>query len=238
MTLHKSVAFLASLIVLAALAACGSSDPEDLTFDLTIDSRSLNSDLVKVKQNDTVTLSFGTDEPGSVHLHGYDIEQDVAIGEVTTMQFVADATGDFKITFHPTGDIDVKAHGAVFESETLEQGDIFLFKIHAGLTGETIPFHNHMDHDHTGSIEVSEDAPISGGAIIAINADGSFEPTNLTVRPGMTLTWTSPGSASARVASGESAAVADEGEHEEKEELLHEGEGEELPLGSLEVHPR
>jgi plastocyanin len=237
MTLHKSVAFLASLIVLATLIACGSSDPEDLTFDLIIDSRSLNSDLVKVKQNDTVTLNFGTDEPGSVHLHGYDIEQGVAIGELTNIQFVANATGDFKITFHPA-EIDVKTHGAVFESRTLEQGDIFLFKIHAGLTGETIPFHNHMDHEHIGSIEVSEDAPISGGAIIAINADGSFEPTNVTVRPGMTLTWTSPGSASARVASGEPAAVADESEHEEEEEHQQEGEGEELPLGSLEVHPR
>ena len=221
------------LASLAAAAACGSSDPEDLTFDLEISDRSLDTEVVKVKKDDTLTVNFSSDEPGSIHLHGYDIEREISPGEPTTMVFVANATGDFKIAFHPEF-TDVMAHGTAFESETLEQGDIFTFKMHAGLVGTAVPFHNHMVHEHTGTIVVSQTEPISGGAIIGILPDGSFEPPEITVRPGTTVTWTYAGGETARVASGLPAGsdTNEEAEHE------HEEGGEELLLGSLEVHPR
>ena len=86
------------------LAACGGgSEPEHRPFDLTIKDRKLDLDpaVVKVKQDDTVTLSIRSDESGRFHLHGYDIEKDVGPDETTVMEFTANATGDFRITFHP-----------------------------------------------------------------------------------------------------------------------------------------
>ena len=221
------------LASLAAVAACGSSDPEDLTFNLEISDRGLEPEVVKVKQNDNVTLELGTDEPGSIHLHGYDIEQDVSPGEPTTIAFVANATGDFKIGFHP-GVTNVTAHGTAFESETLEQGDTYTFKMHAGLAGKAVPFHNHMDHEQTGTIVVSETEPISGGAVIGILADGSFEPSEITVRPGTTVIWTYAGGETSLVASG---LPAGSDTRRRKGARASRG-GEELLLGSLEVHPR
>jgi hypothetical protein len=55
---------------------------------------------IRVKQNDTVKLEWSTDKPVSVHLHGYDIEQDIKPGAVSEMTFVARATGRFTVEPH------------------------------------------------------------------------------------------------------------------------------------------
>ncbi len=102
-----AVLLLLLIFVTIAISACGSSsEPEDRQFDLEITEGTLNleSDAMEVKQGDTVTLSFGSDEHGSVHLHGYDIEKDVGPDETATMEFIADATGRFNITFHAGGE--------------------------------------------------------------------------------------------------------------------------------------
>ena len=53
------------------------------------------------------------------------------------MEFVANATGNFRITFHAGGETDEADHGAVFESETMEQGDTFSFVVPDDVTGKT-----------------------------------------------------------------------------------------------------
>src|SRR5262245_40512864 len=53
--------------------------------------------LIRVKQNDVVKLEWRTDKPLSVHLHGYDIEQELKPGTVTEMTFTARATGRFTV---------------------------------------------------------------------------------------------------------------------------------------------
>ena len=60
----------------------------------------LTPETIRVKQGDDVTLKLGTDRPGSFHIHGYDLEKEAAVGEVTEFQFVASPTGRFRITFH------------------------------------------------------------------------------------------------------------------------------------------
>ena len=96
------------LTAMAAAAACGDdSEPEERTFDLTIEDRKLDLGpaVIEVKQNDTVTLRIDADEHGTFHLHGYDIKIDVGPDKTATMDFVANATGGFRIAFHPGAEV-------------------------------------------------------------------------------------------------------------------------------------
>ena len=53
-----------------------------------------------VRQNDQVVIRLTSDKPLHVHLHGYDIESDVAPSVVTSLRFTATATGRFPIEIH------------------------------------------------------------------------------------------------------------------------------------------
>jgi hypothetical protein len=103
----------------AALAlACAVVDVHaaELTFALRIEQGRVPADkrLIRVKQGDIVNLQWSTDRRISVHLHGYDVEKEVAPGSVTDMTFTARATGRFTIESHiaktPSGG---HAHGDV-----------------------------------------------------------------------------------------------------------------------------
>jgi hypothetical protein len=100
---------LSSALILAVDAA-------EVTYALTIANGSVapNMRLIRVKQNDVVKLEWHTDKPISVHLHGYDIEQELKPGAVTEMTFTARATGRFTVEPHigktPSGG---HAHGDV-----------------------------------------------------------------------------------------------------------------------------
>jgi hypothetical protein len=73
-----------------------------------------NMRLIRVKRGDVVTLKWSADKAMRLHLHGYDIEKEVAPGAVTEMTFTARATGRFTVEPHvgkqPTGG---HAHGDV-----------------------------------------------------------------------------------------------------------------------------
>jgi hypothetical protein len=49
------------------------------------------------KEGDTVSFRVRHDEPEEVHVHGYDITQDLEPGKTETMSFKADITGIFEI---------------------------------------------------------------------------------------------------------------------------------------------
>ena len=217
------LAVLLLLLTFSAIAinACGgSSEPENRQFDMEIAGGTLNlgSDAIEVKQGDTVTLRFGSDEHGSVHLHGYDIEKDVGPDEITTIQFVADTTGRIIMTFHPSN-----LHDGLFESETLAGGEQFRFTIPLEMNGETIPYHNHLNHDMTGTIMVDATSRLSGAVEIEIGEDGSFFPNEVPVPPGTEMLFNNVSSERQRVASGKSPSSDGEGE---------------TTLGTLDVRPR
>jgi hypothetical protein len=100
---------LSSALILAVDAA-------EVTYALAIANGRVPPDmrLIRVKQNDVVKLEWRTDKPISVHLHGYDIEQELKPGAVTQMTFTARATGRFTVEPHigktPSGG---HAHGDV-----------------------------------------------------------------------------------------------------------------------------
>jgi hypothetical protein len=74
----------------------------DVTFALRIENSHVpeNMRLIRVKQNDVVKLQWSTDRLMTIHLHGYDIEKEIAPGTITGMTFTAHATGRFTVEPH------------------------------------------------------------------------------------------------------------------------------------------
>jgi FtsP/CotA-like multicopper oxidase with cupredoxin domain len=91
-----------SLSSVSLLTVCA----EPQTFSLEIRARKVVGALrtIRVQQGDTVTIRWSTDEPVSLHLHGYDIEQVIKPGAPAELAFKAHATGRFPITTHGFGD--------------------------------------------------------------------------------------------------------------------------------------
>ena len=106
----------ALVLALSLSGALTGADAAEVTYALTIANGRVpdNMRLIRVKQDDVVKLEWSTDKPMTVHLHGYDIEQELKPGTVTQMTFTARATGRFTIEPHigktPSGG---RAHGDV-----------------------------------------------------------------------------------------------------------------------------
>ena len=98
------------------LPATGTADSP--TFNLEIRAHKVvgTSRTVRVKQGDTVTLGWTTDETVALHLHGYDMEQVIKPGAPAELTFKAHATGRFPITAHGFGD---HAHAGRHSESTL-----------------------------------------------------------------------------------------------------------------------
>ena len=92
------------LIAIIAGAACSSGDPQELDIEVSIDHGLMNPETIEVIQGDMVTLKILANEGGEFHLHTYDIEMDIEASSETDFFFVAEATGRFKITYHPQGE--------------------------------------------------------------------------------------------------------------------------------------
>jgi hypothetical protein len=106
----------ALVLALSLSGALTGADAAEVTYAMTIANGRVpdNMRLIRVKQNDVVKLEWSTDKPMSVHVHGYDIEQEVKPGTVTEMTFTARATGRFTVEPHigktPSGG---HAHGDI-----------------------------------------------------------------------------------------------------------------------------
>jgi hypothetical protein len=74
-------------------------------FDVALEGGKLSAGpkVIRVSEGETVEIRWTTDAPAEVHLHGYDIEIQVAPGAAATMTFKAFATGRFPITLHGSG---------------------------------------------------------------------------------------------------------------------------------------
>ncbi len=97
--------------------------------------------------------------------------------------------------------VDVEGHGALFVSPGLNHEDTFSFEPGHDMEGLTIPYHNHLDHDMTGSITVTHDAQASGTVEIEIH-DKMYLPAEITVQPGTRIVWTNHTSSPQSVTSG------------------------------------
>jgi hypothetical protein len=90
-------------LVAAMLAALtGSALADDRILELAIHRATppARPPVLSVLENDRVVLRLTSDQPVRVHLHGYDIESDVALDHPTSLRFTANATGRFPIEIH------------------------------------------------------------------------------------------------------------------------------------------
>ena len=89
----------------AAEADSGDTTPESVVAVNFTDDW-MTPKTIRVKQGDQVTLNLDSNRPGSFHIHGYDLQQEVVLDEVTPFRFVANATGRFRINFHGVAEPD------------------------------------------------------------------------------------------------------------------------------------
>ncbi len=87
-----------------ALAGCGGSSgsagkgPDTVTVAVTIKDGKPSGGIVRatVAKGDHVTLTVHSDVADEVHLHGYDVHQDVEAGGTARIAFTADIAGVFE----------------------------------------------------------------------------------------------------------------------------------------------
>jgi hypothetical protein len=60
---------------------------------------------VPVELGDQVTLTVTSDAADELHLHGYDLEAELAPGEPATLSFTADIPGVFEAELHEAGTV-------------------------------------------------------------------------------------------------------------------------------------
>ena len=77
-------------------------EPREQVHDVEIEDGAMSPAEVSVGQGDQVTLRFTADAPVEVHLHGYDLEEEVEPGEEPELSFEAELTGQFEIEDHET----------------------------------------------------------------------------------------------------------------------------------------
>jgi len=83
-------------------ASTGSALADDRVLDLAIHGAKppARPPVLSVLEKDRVLVRVTSDQPVQVHLHGYDIESDVAPDHPASLRFTANATGRFPIEIH------------------------------------------------------------------------------------------------------------------------------------------
>jgi len=93
------------LVVALVFVATGSVLAEPRLFELALkDGRLPESQrLLRVRQGDEVTLKWTTDQPFTLHVHGYDLEAKLVPQTPVELRFTARATGRFPLEIHGPG---------------------------------------------------------------------------------------------------------------------------------------
>ena len=94
---------MALAVLIVTFSACGAgTEPRDVSLDVEVGDRQVvgGATTHAITNGDTVTLTVTSDEPGAVHLHGYDLEAETDEHGRAVINFVADADGRFPIEMH------------------------------------------------------------------------------------------------------------------------------------------
>ena len=125
------------------------SSEDGVVINLPIVNRdtTLTRDDLRVSQGDNVSINFTSDEPGEIHVHGYDLTAPVSPGSPGELNFVAETAGAFAINFH------------VFASEKMESDQV------------------NADHHHASGApsEVVSELPVGLTVTAEADADGVID---------------------------------------------------------------
>jgi hypothetical protein len=80
-------------------------DWSKVTFDLAVREGAMTPDEVEVEEGDHLTLRLTSEEPLQVHIHGYDLQREVAPGKPVTLLFEGDLTWRFEIEDHESEEV-------------------------------------------------------------------------------------------------------------------------------------
>jgi hypothetical protein len=76
--------------------------PQEQTFDVAVEEGGMSPAEITVGEGDQVALRMTSESPVEVHVHGYDLEEEIEPGEPTTLSFEVNNTGRFDIEDHET----------------------------------------------------------------------------------------------------------------------------------------
>jgi hypothetical protein len=108
---RRALFFVAALLSVVALAACGSGDdqadtasqgPVQATIAIEGGKPAGGEQKITVRSGQRVELRVTSDAPDEIHLHGYDIEATVEPGKPAELDFDADLEGIFELESHTT----------------------------------------------------------------------------------------------------------------------------------------
>ena len=113
-----------ALLLIAASSEFFGTLAAELTFDLKVEHGRVPDTmrLIRIKQGDVVRLRWNTDQPLTLHLHGYDIEKYVEPGTTSDLTFTAYATGRFPVHAHAQG---ARAGCPTHEEEPLANIEVY-----------------------------------------------------------------------------------------------------------------
>jgi hypothetical protein len=97
---RPNFAFLLLLVLPAGLMFSERLFADSLTFQVSISNERAIARVFRAFKGDHVTIDWSTDKPATVHVHAYEIEQEVLPGTFAQSQFEATVTGRFPIEAH------------------------------------------------------------------------------------------------------------------------------------------
>ncbi len=77
-------------------------EPQERVYDVAIENGAMSPAEVSAEVGNQVTLVLTSNSLVEVHLHGYDLEEEVLPGEETVLSFEAEISGRFEIEDHET----------------------------------------------------------------------------------------------------------------------------------------
>ncbi len=105
--LRQGLLVLAGSLLLLTFAACGSAAaPQQHNLTLQLADGAMSPDTVPAQQGDTVVLQIESDQAGTIHFHGYGLQRELTPEASAPLQFIAETTGRFPITFHAAAAAD------------------------------------------------------------------------------------------------------------------------------------
>lgn len=132
------------------------SSEDGVVINLPIVNRdtTLTRDDLRVSQGDNVSISFTSDEPGEIHLHGYDLTAPVSPDSPGQLNFVAATAGAFAINFH------------VLASDSMETEQVSADHHHASGVPNTVV------SELPVSLAITAEADADGGIDVHITTEG------------------------------------------------------------------